>query len=91
MPKIRDLAINAIPLMAVPGGGKEECWFYQTQVPPPEPCAPTPPPCHPTNKPQCNPSPPPDRPDKYVGGLPDHAVVQLRQQLQNQIGKQLHS
>ena len=48
---------------------------------PPEqpPCSPSKPQCHPTKKP------------KNAGALPQHAVAQLRQQLQHHIGGELHS
>lgn len=80
MPKIRDLAISTIPLMA--GGRKEECWFVASKVPAPEP--PPGPQCHPSKE-------QPKGPKKYARGLPNHAVIQLRQQLQHQIDSQPHS
>jgi hypothetical protein len=61
-------------------------------IPTHEPCNPTPPQCHPTGTPQCCPS---DfqsvcsRKESDAVALPDDAVIQLKQQLQQQIGATL--
>ena len=101
MPKIRDLGISHIPFAR---NTKVDRGYLMCQptIPPSDPegapdeeCHPTPPKCHPTYRDNpCNPTKPPDKPGKEkqeVRGLPDHAVIQLKQQLRQQISGQLHS
>lgn len=80
MPKIRDLGISSIPSDREAGEDPHAYWMCiqknRSGAPPPEPCAPSP-------KPQCQPSPRP----KYTAGLPDDAVIALKQQLQQQISQ----
>jgi hypothetical protein len=93
MSKIRDLAISTIPFDR-PGmyaHGQDPCLPGGKTAPPPE-CKATPPQCQ-QSHPECKASQPPDKPgqpgkeQKYVRGLPAHAVMQLRQQLQHHIGQ----
>jgi hypothetical protein len=103
MPKIRDLGISAIPFARPteigPGaGGFWACDPTDVEGPAPEPCHPTPPQCHPTNQPQCDHTRRDDDCDpsdacslkQDARRLPHDAVIQLRQQLQHQISRQLH-
>jgi len=80
MAKIRDLAISTIAFTYDPDR------LIGDPAPPPKPCNPTPPQCHPSNKPGK-----PGKPNKEFGGLPQEAVIQLRQQMQHQIRRQLDS
>ena len=94
MPKVRDLAISSVPLdrlMKAGPGGYQMCGSdNETVAPPVEPCDPTAPQCHPaTNQEDCEATSPPG--DQQARGLPAHAIVQLRQQLHDQISRQLHS
>lgn len=81
MAKIRDLAISTIAFTYGPDQ------MIGDPKPPPKPCNPTPPPCKPSNKPPGKPG----KPNKEFGGLPQEAVILLRQQLQHQIRRQLDS
>jgi hypothetical protein len=100
MPKIRDLGISVIPVTMRPpeigdGAADIEYWAQLTGCPNTDPRPGQPgPECVPTNNPPCNPSPPPPQcagtPDcsgKSADpvALPDGAVMQLKQQLQQQI------
>jgi hypothetical protein len=81
MAKIRDLAISTIAFTY----GPDRLIGDNPKPPPPRPCNPTPPQCHPT------PNNPPGKPNKEFGGLPQEAVILLRQQMQHQIRRQLDS
>ena len=104
MPKIRDLGISTLPFARSDDkdGAAPQYWMCNPTVKDPEggrppDCYPTPPKCHPSHRPKpkppcnptsCNPTKKPGK--KYASGLPDDAVVQLRRQLQAQVGRQLH-
>lgn len=78
MPKIRDLAINTIPSDGPADAGRDAGGYWMCQksgVPPPAST-------------QCQQKP--EKPKKNTGSLPHDAVVQLRQQLQQQTRNQLH-
>jgi hypothetical protein len=74
MPKIRDLAISIIPSER-PANGRPGGGYWMCQK------TPTIPPCPPQSTAKPNPKP------KNAGGLPNHAVTQLREQLRQQIGR----
>jgi hypothetical protein len=79
------------------GAADFEYWAQKTGCPATDapPQDDPPPGCRPTNKPPCNPSPPPQcagtpkysgkGADADPGALPDGAVMQLKQQLQQQM------
>ena len=102
MAKIRDLGISNIPF-AQPARMSEDAgryWMCNPSTPhdpetPMEDCRPTRPKCHPSLKPKpCNPSKPKGRGGSKKGskkktlGLPDDAVMQLREQLRQKIGSE---
>ena len=104
MPKIRDLGISIIP-NAQAGNrdpGAPKYWMCNPTDPndpegfPDDECRPTRPPCHPSKKereeePECAKTVPikPENGGKKTRGLPHAAVMQLRQQLHQEIGRQL--
>lgn len=102
MPKIRDLGISTIPFARATDTGSRVNGYLMCQPTIGDPegameeeCHPTPPQCHPTPNPPpppCHPTPEGDRKEKKdTRGLPHDAVIQLKQQLQQQISRQLHS
>lgn len=73
MPKIRDLAINSIPSDRQAPGGPFAGGYWMSVAPKPKPGAPPP-----------KPKPKP-KPQKNAVGVPDEAVLLMRQQLQQRV------